>query len=240
MGGGGSAPDQTQRSVAKPAIPGYDSAKTLIPEPKMATPDTPQIYLVTPPEIELSSFPARLDDLLDAHEIACVRLALATRDEDRIARAADAVREVCHRADVACVIETHVGMVERLGLDGVHLTDGARSVRKVRKALGGDAIVGAYCAASRHDGMTAGEAGADYVSFGPVTAGALGDGTMAEPDLFAWWSEMIEVPVVAEGGLDETSIATLSPITDFFAIGEEIWRQDDAAAALARLKSAMG
>ncbi|MDU8944972.1 thiamine phosphate synthase [Ovoidimarina sediminis] len=201
--------------------------------------DTPQIYLVTPPEFELSEFPARLDDVLDAHAVACVRLALATRDEDRIARAADAVREVCHRADVACVIDTHIGLAERLGLDGVHLTDGSRSVRAARKALGGDAIVGAFCGRSRHDGMTAGEQGADYVSFGPVTASGLGDGTFAERELFAWWSEMIEVPVVAEGGIDADAIRSLRDVTDFFAIGEEIWNTPDAAQALATLKAGL-
>ena len=36
-----------------------------------------------------------------------------------------------------------------------------------------DAIVGAFCGTSRHDGMTAGEMGADYVSFGPVAAVSL-------------------------------------------------------------------
>ncbi len=202
--------------------------------------DLPQIYLVTPTEFELSEFPARLDDVLDAHEIACVRLALSTRDEDRIARAADVLREVCHAADVALVIVAHVGLAERFGLDGVHLTDGARSVRKVRKALGADAIVGAFCGTSRHDAITAGEAGADYVSFGPVTGAGLGDGTLADEPLFAWWSEMIELPVVAEGGIDTDAMRNLTPVTDFFAIGEEIWREPDAAAALARLKAAMG
>ena len=206
----------------------------------MAAPETPQIYLLTPPDFELSSFPNRLDDVLDAHDVACVRLAMATRDEDRISRSADVVREVCHRADVALVIEDHVGLVERLGLDGVHLTDGARSVRKVRKDLGGDAIVGTYCHASRHDGMTAGETGADYVSFGPVSGSALGDGMLADPELFGWWSEMIELPVVAEGGITEDAIRALAPVTDFVAIGEEIWRTDDAAQALATLRAAMG
>ena len=205
----------------------------------MADPDRPQIYLVTPPDPELSSFPDRLDDVLDAHEVACVRLSMASRDADRISRTADALREVCHRADVALVIEDHAGLAERLGLDGVHLTDGARSVRKVRGSLGGDAILGAFCRSSRHDGMTAGEAGADYVSYGPVADPGLGDGTIADQDLFAWWSEMIEVPVVAEGGLTAETVRALSPVTDFFAIGEEIWREEDAAQALATLKASM-
>ena len=202
--------------------------------------ERPQIYLLTPPEFELSAFPARLDEVLDAHQVACLRLTLATRDEDRIARAADAVREIAHAHDVALVIDSHVGLVERLGLDGVHLTDGARSVRKVRKQLGADAIVGAFCGASRHDGMNAGEAGADYIAFGPVGDTALGDGTVADYDLFEWWSQMIELPVVAEGALDADTVARLAPVTDFFAIGEEIWREDDAVAALTRLAARMG
>ena len=46
----------------------------------MTQPETPQIYLVTPPEIELSRFPAELRRVLDGAEIACLRLSLATRD----------------------------------------------------------------------------------------------------------------------------------------------------------------
>jgi thiamine-phosphate pyrophosphorylase len=114
-------------------------------DPDMAETDRPQIYLITPPEIDIEAFPDRLAGVLDAHAVACVRLALAGRDEDRLGRAADAVREVAHARDVAVVIEAHLRMVERHGLDGVHLTDGARSVRKVRADLGGDAILGAFC-----------------------------------------------------------------------------------------------
>ncbi|MCW8843366.1 MAG: thiamine phosphate synthase [Rhodobacteraceae bacterium] len=206
----------------------------------MAEPELPQIYLITPPEIELGRFPDQLARVLDSTEIACVRLALATQDEDRISRAADALRDVTHARDVALVICEHVMLAERLGLDGVHLTDAARSVRKVRKDLGDDAIVGAFCGTSRHDGMGAGEAGADYVSFGPVGTTPLGDGSRAEHDLFEWWSAMIELPVVAEGALDIDTIRTLAPVTDFFGIGEEIWRTDDPVAQLATFRAAFG
>ena len=205
----------------------------------MSTPEQPQIYLITPPEIELSQFPEDLARVLDAVDIACIRLSLASRDEDLILRAADVVRDVAHRFDVALVIDTHVVLAQRLGLDGVHLTDGSRSVRMARKELGADAIVGAYCSQSRHDGMTAGEAGADYVCFGPVGETALGDGSRAELELFDWWSQIIEVPVVAEGGLDANIVRRLAPVTDFFGIGEEIWRADDPVAALKDLTDAM-
>ena len=108
----------------------------------MAEIEQPQIYLITPSEFELSVFSNQLAKVLDTVEIACLRLSLASRDEDRILRAADAMRELTHARDIAMVIDSHIMMVERLGLDGVHLTDGARSLRKARDGLGADAIVG--------------------------------------------------------------------------------------------------
>ncbi|SEM58328.1 thiamine-phosphate pyrophosphorylase [Gemmobacter aquatilis] len=202
--------------------------------------DRPQLYLITPPEFDLDVFPQRLAAVLDTAEVACVRLALASRDEDRVARAADALREVAHARDVALVIEKHVLLVERLGLDGVHLTDGSRSIRKVRKDLGDEAIVGAFCGTTRHEGLSAGEAGADYVAFGPVGETPLGDGSRAELELFQWWSEMVEVPVVAEGALSVALVEKLGPVTDFFGVGEEIWNTEDAAAALKALLAPLG
>ena len=204
----------------------------------MSTEDLPQIYLVTPSVIDLDLYPNQLARVLDSVEIACLRLGLASSDEDHISRAADALRDIAHARDIMLVIERHALLVERLGLDGVHLMDGGRNLRQLRKDLGEDAILGAYCNTSRHDGLTAGEAGADYVSFGPVAASALGDGVQVDPELLSWWSEMIEVPVVAEGGLTADSIRSLSHKVDFFAIGAEIWTQDDPLAKLQMLAAA--
>jgi thiamine-phosphate pyrophosphorylase len=196
---------------------------------------SPQIYLVSPTAFVAEDFAPTLASLLDGFEIACLRLALAETDADAVARAADTCREIAHARDVPLVIEKHTGLVERLGLDGVHLTDAARSVRAARKALGPDRVVGAACGASSHDGMAAGENGADYIAFSPVGDMGLGDDIRAGRDLFVWWSEMIELPVVAEGGLDLSLIEAFAPVTDFFAIGPEIWRTDDPAAALRAL-----
>ena len=82
--------------------------------------------------------------------------------------------------------------------------------------------------------------GADYVAFGPVGPSPLGDGSQAPDDLFAWWSEMIEVPVVAEGALTTDRVAALAPVTDFFGVGEEIWRAEDPVAALKTLLAPLG
>ncbi len=206
----------------------------------MAETERPQIYLITPPELDLGTFPDVLASVLDSTEVACVRLALSSQDETVILRSCDALRELTHARDIPLVIENHVKMVERLGLDGVHLSDGARQVRQTRKDLGADTIIGAFCGTSRHDGMNAGEAGADYISFGPIGASDLGDGTVVDPDILKWWSEVVELPAVVEGYLDEELIASIYSITDFIAIGPEIWGMDDPAITLKVLDKALG
>ena len=198
----------------------------------MAMQDRPQITLITPPVLDLDIFPSVLARVMDGVEIACLRLSLASKDADDIGRAADAARVVAHARDVAIVIENHALFVERHGLDGIHLTDGSRAIRALRKDLGADAIVGSFCGISRHEGMSAGEAGADYVAFGPIGEAGLGLGTQAPRDLFEWWSEMIEVPVIAEGALTRTLVESFAPVTDFFALGPEIWGAEDPLAAL--------
>jgi thiamine-phosphate pyrophosphorylase len=201
----------------------------------MADADRPQIYLITPPAFDLAPFAERLKSVLDAHDIACIRLTLAAKDEDALARAADGLREVAHARDVAIVVENHVLLANRHGLDGVHLTDTRKNIRKLREEMGADAIIGAYCGTTRHDGMNAAEAGADYVAFGPIGASSLGDGQSVDFEVFEWWSAMIEVPVVAEGALTVELVETFGPVTDFFGIGTEIWAAEDASAALKAL-----
>ena len=110
-----------------------------------------------------------------------------------------------------------------------------QQLQAIRKELGEDAIVGSFCGGSRHDGMTAAEHGADYVSFGPAGDSALYRGEPAGLELFQWWSGMIEVPVVAEGAITRELIASLSPACDFIAIGAEIWGEEDPLDALGLL-----
>ncbi|MCF3974521.1 thiamine phosphate synthase [Paracoccus salsus] len=196
--------------------------------------DAPQLYLMTPAGAQASALGPLLTEVMDRFSPACLRIR-GGAEEDELGRLADLAREIAHARDVAVVIDDHVRLAQRHGLDGVHLTDGARGVRLARKELGADAIVGAFCGASRHEGLSAGEAGADYVSFGPVGDSALGRGEPAPLELFQWWSELIEIPVVAEGAITRALIEQLSPACDFIAIGPEIWSEQQPTEALSAL-----
>ena len=206
----------------------------------MSDAERPKIYLITPPVFELAAFGEEVKSVLDSHDIACLRLSLAAHDEDALSRAADTLREIAHSRDVAIVVEDHVLLADRHGLDGVHLTNTRKNIRKLRADMGADAIIGAFCGTTRHDGMNAAEAGADYVSFGPVGVSSLGDGVTADYEIFEWWSAMIEVPVVAEGALTAELVEKFAPVTDFFGIGTEIWASENASDALKALLAPLG
>ena len=185
----------------------------------------PQLYIVTPKSCELGFYTQTLAPILDTVETSCLRLGLASDDVETLTRHLDLAREIAHERDIPIVATDHTKLVEPLGLDGVHITTGVQSLRDIRKTLGTEAILGSYCQNSRHNGMTAGEIGVDYVGFGPVGETPIHD-EIAPKELFDWWSLMIEVPVVAEGALDAQAIENLMESVDFFALGEEIWNNE--------------
>lgn len=195
--------------------------------------EQPPIYLVTPEDPEPEALVPKLEAALDTGLVACVRLSLASPDEEVWKRALGLVRAVTEPRDVALVVRDHFRLARAEAIDGVHLSDGGMPLRRVRKELGPDRIVGAFGGAGRHQGMVLAEAGADYVSLGPVgEAGQLGDGSRADRALFEWWSEMIETPVVAEGGVTLAHAAALKGLAEFVVPEPGIWREDDIAAAI--------
>jgi len=190
-----------------------------------------ELYLITPRQFDLATFGPQLERVLGAVDVACVRLALDSRDEAVIAEAAARIKEICEDRDIPVVLEAHYRLVQSLGLDGVHLA-GTQDIRAAREALPHGAIVGSYCGVSRHAGLLAGEIGADYVSFGPITPSALGSGEVADPDMFEWWAEVVEVPVVVEGQVSREGLAPIQSNADFIAVGDEIWGEADPVKAL--------
>lgn len=198
-----------------------------------------RLYLLTPTRVG-PEFAPLLERALAAAPVACLRVDLGNAPEEDWRAAINLVLPACHAAETALVVADHWRLVEPLGLDGVHLGDGRTPLRDVRKALGRDRIVGAFAGASRHRGMGLAEAGADYVAFGPVgDTGLLGDAERAPDELFQWWSEMIETPSVAEGGVGEEDARRLSPLADFVMPDRRFWDDPDPVGRLAAYAAAL-
>lgn len=205
----------------------------------MANAEAPRrcrLYLITPPGIEPADFADTLAAALDAGDVACVQLRLPGTDDDALQRAAAALMPPCHARDVALVIEERADIAAATGADGVHLGD-ARGVRAARGILGDDAIVGVSCGGSRHAAITAAEAGADYVSFGAFfPSPTLPHAAPVSTDILSWWSELMETPCVAVGGITpENCAALVAAGADFIAACSGVWNDPSGPPAAVRV-----
>ena len=109
----------------------------------------------------------------------------------RIKALAPAVQD----AGAALLLDGHVELVARAGADGAHLT-GIAAFEEALPSLKPDRIAGVGGLATRHDSMTAGELGADYVLFGEPDAQGQRPSIEAIADRLQWWDELFEPPRV--------------------------------------------
>ncbi len=201
-----------------------------------AAPKT-RLYLITPPVIEPKAFAEDLKAAVDAGDVASLQLRLkdgeTTASDSAFRHAAEAVLPICHEYDVALLINDRPDLAVKLGADGVHVGQDDVPYAEARSLLGPDRIVGVTCHNSRHLAMEAAEAGADYVAFGAFFAtDTKQPKTRAEPEIVAWWSELMEIPCVAIGGITVENCAPLIEAgADFLAVSAGIWRYSEGPAA---------
>lgn len=172
-------------------------------------------------------------EALDAGDVASLQLRLKGVDDDTLCRAIDVLRPQAQRRGVAFLLNDRPDLAQETGCDGVHIGQQDTPYRQARAAVGASAIVGVTCHESRHLAMLAAEAGADYVAFGAFFPTATKEASArAEPDLLAWWSQLMEVPSVAIGGITVDNARPLIDAgADFLAVSGGIWNHPDGPAA---------
>jgi thiamine-phosphate pyrophosphorylase len=190
---------------------------------------------------DLGAFQGRLLAAIARGDVAAFVLRAGGVDEQEALRAAAAA--LCgpvQEAGVAFLVEGRADLAAELGCDGVQVPADRETVRAVRRALGGDAIVGALCAAPgegpaddpgeglRHAAMEAAEAEADYVAF---PAGAL--------ETLAWWAEIMEVPCVAWDADPADAEALVETGAEFIALAPALWGTAEPAAEVATVQAAV-
>jgi thiamine-phosphate pyrophosphorylase len=193
-----------------------------------------RLYLITPPALEPADFADRLAAALDAGDVACLQLRLKDVDDDAIRRAADRLRPIAQSRGVAFIMNDRPDLALAAGCDGVHVGQEDAPYAEARRLLGPGRTVGVTCYASRHLAMEAAEAGADYVAFGGFYPSPTKGGRRfpSDPDILRWWSELMEVPSVAIGGITPANCAPLVQAgVDFLAVISAVWNHPDGPAA---------
>jgi thiamine-phosphate pyrophosphorylase len=162
-----------------------------------------------------------------------VQLRLKGAGDDAIRRAVEALMPEVQARDVAFLLNDRPDLAAELGCDGVHLGPDDMPCAGARRILGERASIGFAAGGSRHLAIEAAEAGADYVSFGPFFPSTTKDGSpLIEIGIIAWWSELMELPCVAVGGVTAENCAPLLEAgADFLAVSAGVWQHADGPAA---------
>ncbi len=198
-----------------------------------------RLYLITPPAFDPAAFRDRLAAALDGGDVAAVQLRLKDADDAAWHSAIDALRPVAQARGIAFLLNDRPDLVRQTGCDGVHVGQTDTAARAAR-ALIGDAMLGVTCHASRDLAMQAGEDGADYVAFGAFFPSTSKDVTkLADPEILTWWSDLMQLPCCAIGGITaENCGALVRAGADFLAVIAAVWGHPDGPAAGVRALNA--
>jgi thiamine-phosphate pyrophosphorylase len=190
------------------------------------------LYILTPPTLP-ADFADRLAGALDAGPVAALQLRLKNASQDEILRAVDLIRPVTQARGVALILNDRPDLAVVAGCDGAHVGGEDMPPAEARRILGPHLQLGVSCYNSRDLAMTAGEAGADYVAFGAFfPSETKTTGLRAEPELLEWWSHMMELPVVAIGGINAGNCAPLVRAgANFLAVTAAVWSHPGGPAA---------
>ncbi|AMO71476.1 thiamine phosphate synthase [Sphingorhabdus sp. M41] len=183
-----------------------------------------QLYLISPLDVG-GRFPDRLREALQAAPVAAFQFRVKDLDQQEAARLAEPLKAICDEFDVAFIVNDDVALARQLGADGVHLGQGDESLKAAREQLGKDVQIGITCHDSRHLAMEAGEGGANYVAFGAFfPTDTKETHHRPELDILEWWSEMMEIPSVAIGGITPENCQPLIDAgADFLAVCGAVW-----------------
>ncbi|MEQ7155696.1 thiamine phosphate synthase [Brevundimonas aurifodinae] len=198
----------------------------------MRAPDC-QLYLLTPPVLpDIEGFAAQLQAALDAGPVAALQIRLKPADDRTISEAVRRLASIAQSKGVAVILNDRPDLAASLGCDGVHVGQADASVASARRIMGKSAMIGVTCHDSRHLGMEAAEAGADYVAFGAFFAT---DTKMTshqpDPEILSIWQEAMEIPCVAIGGITVDNAAILIEAgADFLAVSQGVWGHPDGPA----------
>jgi thiamine-phosphate pyrophosphorylase len=190
-----------------------------------------RFVLETPQVDETARFAPILSEACTAADVAAVILRLQQAPDEAVLRSIRELAPAVQKVEASLLIDGRPDLVEGVHADGVHVL-GSEAVAVARSTVKGDRIVGAARLPSRHDAMTAGENGADYVMFGEPDDAGIRPTVDSLVERIAWWSELFVIPCVACAGHFEEIEPLVRAGADFVAlIDEAIWDSPERVAA---------
>lgn len=191
-----------------------------------------RLYLVTPRDVDVSTFPAVLEQALAAGDVASLLIAVENGSDMARQRIAEILTPLAQGHGVAVMIRNDTRAAGRAKADGVHVDTGKADLDAALETFHPAGIVGVGGLATRHEAMEAGETQVDYVFFGDLDRPEFEGGNPRARELAEWWVPLFEPPVVLLAGSDLASLdAAAATGAEFVALRDAIWTHPEGPAA---------
>jgi len=179
----------------------------------------------------LDLFLKEYSELIENIAVASIRIRTENLNNSQLTAFFESFQRI-NKRQIPILIENNLELVNKLNADGIHLTTGQKFVKKAKETLGKDKIIGSFCGSSKHSGLVAAEHGANYVAFQIEKNTKELDKNILE--LIKWWSEFIEIPVMAEASYGNQIPKELLGHCDLFTLGIDIWQPGNQIISLVK------
>lgn len=185
-----------------------------------------QIYLISPPQIELKDFSLKLEEALKTGLVPAFQLRLKNYSQSEVKKISQEIKKICDDNNCLFLLNDFYEIALEVGASGVHVGIDDKKISQIRQNSPKNFIIGASCYDSKHLAMEAGEQGADYISFGAFfetkTKISRGKPTI---EILNWASEILNLPIVAIGGINDKNCGELIKNgVDFLAVISYVWQ----------------
>lgn len=188
-----------------------------------------QIYLISPPQIELKDFSLKLENALKTGFVPSFQLRLKNYSPSEIKKISQEIKKICDENNCLFLLNDFYEIALEVGASGVHVGIDDKKISQIRQNSPKNFVIGASCYDSKHLAMEAGEQGADYISFGAFfetqTKISRGKPTV---EILNWASEILNLPIVAIGGInDKNCVELVKNGADFLAVISYVWQHPE-------------
>ena len=131
-----------------------------------------QIYLISPPQIELKDFSLKLEKALKTGLIPAFQLRLKNYSLSEVKKISQEIKKICDDNNCLFLLNDFYEIALEICASGVHVGIDDKKISQIRQNSPKNFVIGASCYDSKHLAMEACEQGADY---GGVPSALLGN-----------------------------------------------------------------
>ena len=198
------------------------------------------IYLISPQTINGAKFYNKLHQVLKTNKVKYFQLRLKKTSTSNLLKISKKIKKITKKNNVKLLINDKPFIAKTINADGCHIGQKDESIKKSRKILGKNKIIGVTCHNSKKLAIKAKKDGASYIAFGSFFKSSTKKSAFkANLEILRWAKKKINMPIVAIGGINSSNYKKiLSNGADFIACSNYVWNNKklDPVSAIKKFK----